>query len=152
RRLPHRPARCARRRRCPVTRHLRRDDDLSTPAQREVLALALRLKAGQVAPHPLAGRSVAVLFDKASTRTRVSFSVGIHELGGFPLVLDSLGTQAGRGESVEDTVRVLDRNVAAIVWRTFAQQNLDRAAAVSAVPVVNALTDEFHPCQLLADL
>ena len=135
-----------------MTAHFLRDDDLSVDAQRSVLQLALDLKAGTVAPRPFEGRSVAVLFDKASTRTRVSFSVGITELGGYPLVLDSASTQVGRGESVEDTVRVLDRQVAAIVWRTFAQAGLDRAAAVSAVPVVNALTDEFHPCQILADL
>ncbi|WP_413450464.1 ornithine carbamoyltransferase [Georgenia phoenicis] len=135
-----------------MTAHFLRDDDLSVDAQRSVLQLALDLKAGTVAPRPFEGRSVAVLFDKASTRTRVSFSVGITELGGFPLVLDSASTQVGRGESVEDTVRVLDRHVAAIVWRTFGQSALDRAASVSAVPVVNALTDEFHPCQILADL
>ncbi len=135
-----------------MSAHFLRDDDLTTDAQRAVLRLALDLKAGTTAPRPLEGRSVAVIFDKASTRTRVSFSVGIHELGGHPLVLDSASTQTGRGESVEDTVRVLDRHVAAIVWRTFGQENLDRAAAVSSVPVVNALTDEFHPCQVLADL
>ncbi len=135
-----------------MTAHLLRDDDLGVDAQRDVLELALALKAGSTTPRALAGQAVAVVFDKASTRTRVSFSVGIHELGGYPLVLDSAGTQAGRGESVEDTVRVLERNVAAIVWRTYSQDALRRAAAVSAVPVVNALTDEFHPCQVLADL
>jgi ornithine carbamoyltransferase len=95
---------------------------------------------------------VAVLFDKQSTRTRVSFSVGIAELGGYPLVIDDAGSQRARGESVEDTVRVIDRQCAAIVWRTFGQDTLERAAAVSRVPVVNALTDQFHPCQVLADL
>ncbi|WP_127570968.1 ornithine carbamoyltransferase [Georgenia faecalis] len=134
-----------------MMRHFLRDDDLTPDAQREVLALAQALKAGQ-RPQPLAGRAVAVLFDKASTRTRVSFSVGVHELGGLPVVLDAASTQSGRGEGVEDTVRVLDRQVAAIVWRTFAQASLEQAAAVSRVPVVNALTDEFHPCQILADL
>lgn len=135
-----------------MTPHFLRDDDLTPDAQRAVLELAQQLKTGTVAPHPLEGRAVAVIFDKSSTRTRVSFSVGVHELGGYPLVLDSGTTQSGRGESVEDTVRVLDRHVAAIVWRTYAQAGLERAAAVSAVPVVNALTDEFHPCQVLADL
>ncbi|WP_324653085.1 ornithine carbamoyltransferase [Georgenia sp. H159] len=135
-----------------MTTHFLRDDDLTPDAQRAVLELAQQLKSGAVAPRPLEGRAVAVIFDKASTRTRVSFSVGVHELGGYPLVLDSATTQSGRGESVEDTVRVLDRHVAAIVWRTYAQAGLERAAAVSAVPVVNALTDEFHPCQVLADL
>ena len=135
-----------------MTAHLLRDDDLGVEGQRAVLQLAHQLKSGATAPRPLEGRAVAVLFDKASTRTRVSFTVGIHELGGLPMVLDSATTQTGRGESVEDTVRVLDRHVAAIVWRTFAQHDLERAAAVSAVPVVNALTDELHPCQVLADL
>ncbi|MEE6282644.1 ornithine carbamoyltransferase [Georgenia sp. MJ170] len=132
--------------------HFLTDDDLDPQAQRDVLDLAMRLKAGTAAPRPLDGKSVAVIFDKASTRTRVSFSVGIHELGGFPLVLDSAATHAGRGEPIADTVRVLDRQVAAIVWRTFAQENLEIAAAVSRVPVVNALTDLLHPCQILADL
>jgi ornithine carbamoyltransferase len=95
---------------------------------------------------------VAVLFDKPSTRTRVSFSVGVAELGGSPLVIDAGTSQLGRGEPVEDTTRVLDRQVAAIVWRTFGQDRLEAMASVSRVPVVNALTDDFHPCQVLADL
>jgi ornithine carbamoyltransferase len=82
----------------------------------------------------------------------VSFSVGVAELGGYPLVVDAGSSQLGRGESVEDTARVLDRQVAAIVWRTFGQDRIEAMAAVSRVPVVNALTDEFHPCQILADL
>jgi ornithine carbamoyltransferase len=93
-----------------------------------------------------------VLFDKPSTRTRVSFSVGVAELGGYPLVIDAGSSQLGRGEPVEDTTRVLDRQAAAIVWRTFGQDRLDAMASVSRVPVVNALTDEYHPCQILADL
>jgi len=93
-----------------------------------------------------------VLFDKPSTRTRISFSVGVAHLGGYPLVIDAAGSQLGRGEPVEDTTRVLDRQVAAIVWRTGGHERIERMAAVSAVPVVNALTDDFHPCQLLADL
>jgi ornithine carbamoyltransferase len=97
-------------------------------------------------------RAVAVLFDKPSTRTRVSFSVGVAELGGYPLVIDAGTSQLGRGEPVEDTTRVLDRQVAAIVWRTFGQDRLETMASVSRVPVVNALTDDFHPCQILADL
>ena len=105
------------------------------------------------APTPLAGpRAVAVLFDKPSTRTRVSFSIGVAELGGYPLVIDAGSSQLGRGEPVEDTTRVLDRQVAAIVWRTFGQDRIEAMASVSRVPVVNALTDEFHPCQILADL
>ena len=93
-----------------------------------------------------------MIFDKPSTRTRVSFSVGIAQLGGYPLVIDSASSQLGRGEPVADTARVLDRQCSAIVWRTFAQSNLEQMASASSVPVVNALTDEFHPCQILADL
>ncbi|MGL5858224.1 MAG: ornithine carbamoyltransferase [Angustibacter sp.] len=139
----------------PVTgvRHFLRDDDVSPDEQREVLDLADRAKADRFALRPLDGpRSVAVLFDKPSTRTRVSFSVGIAELGGYPLVIDAGSSQLGRGERVEDTARVLDRQVSAIVWRTFEQDRIEAMAAVSRVPVVNALTDMFHPCQLLADL
>jgi ornithine carbamoyltransferase len=143
-----------------VIRHFRRDDDLTPDEQAEVLALAAELKRTRhtdAAPTPLrAGngvpRTVALLFDKPSTRTRVSFTVGVAELGGFPLVIDAGTSQLGRGEPVEDTTRVLDRQAAAIVWRTFGQERLETMAAVSRVPVVNALTDEFHPCQILADL
>lgn len=136
-----------------MTRHFLRDDDLSPGQQATVLALAARMKADPYGHRPLAGpRSVALLFDKPSTRTRVSFAVGVAELGGHPLVLDAATSQLGRGETIEDTARVLDRQVAAIVWRTFAQERVDALAATSTVPVVNALTDEFHPCQLLADL
>jgi ornithine carbamoyltransferase len=138
-------------------RHFLRDDDLSPTEQLEVLDLAAALKAdraaGLLTRRPLEGpRTVAVLFDKLSTRTRVSFSIGIAELGGYPLVIDAQGSQMGRGEPIEDTTRVLDRQCAAIVWRTEGQQRIEAMAAVSRVPVVNALTDEFHPCQILADL
>ncbi len=143
-----------------VTRHFLRDDDLTPAEQAEVLALAASLKATRhtaEAPTPLAApngvpRAVAVLFDKHSTRTRVSFSVGVAELGGYPLVIDASSSQLGRGEPVEDTARVLDRQAAAIVWRTFGQDRLDAMASASRVPVVNALTDTYHPCQILADL
>src|SRR6266581_5691734 len=134
-------------------RHFLRDDDLSPTELLEVLDLADEMKAGRFLRQPLAGpRAVAVIFDKPSTRTRVSFSVGVVELGGYPLVLDMQTSQLSRGEPVEDTARVLDRQVAAIVWRTFGQQRIEAMAAASRVPVVNALTDGFHPCQLLADL
>ncbi len=138
-------------------RHFLRDDDLSPDELIEVLDLADRLKAdraaGIFAERPLAGpRAVAVLFDKSSTRTRVSFSIGVAELGGYPLIIDSVGSHLGRGEPIEDTARVLTRQCAAIVWRTGAQSRIEAMAAASTVPVVNALTDEFHPCQLLADL
>lgn len=136
-----------------MTRHFLRDDDLSPDEQLEVLELADALKAAPFAERPLEGpRSVAVLFDKPSTRTRVSFSVGVAHLGGYPLVIDTTGSHLGRGEPVEDTTRVLERQNAAIVWRTGAHGLIERMAAVSTVPVVNALTDDFHPCQLLADL
>jgi len=136
-----------------VTRHFLRDDDLSPAELVEVLDLADALKKDRFAARPLAGpKAVAVLFDKASTRTRVSFSVGIAELGGYPLVLDGGVSQLGRGESIEDTARVLGRQVSAVVWRTFGQDRVEAMAAAAGVPVVNALTDAFHPCQLLADL
>ncbi len=134
-------------------RHFLRDDDLSPSEQAEVLGLAARVKADRFALRPLEGpQAVAVIFDKPSTRTRVSFSVGVAELGGYPLVIDAQSSQLGRGEPIADTARVLDRQCRAIVWRTFAQSRIEEMASVSAVPVVNALTDEFHPCQILADL
>ena len=136
-----------------MTRHFLRDDDLSPAEQREVLELALEFHADRFLRTPLRGpKAVAVMFDKPSTRTRVSFSVGVAELGGYPLVIDASGSQLGRGEPVADTARVLERQVSAIVWRTFAQSRMEEMAAHSSVPVVNALTDEFHPCQILADL
>ncbi|HST65481.1 MAG TPA: ornithine carbamoyltransferase [Mycobacteriales bacterium] len=136
-----------------MPRHFLRDDDLSPAEQLQVLDLADRVKADRFAFRPLAGpHAVAVLFDKPSTRTRVSFSAGIAELGGYPLVMEAVGSQLGRGEPIEDTTRVLDRQCAAIVWRTFGQERVEAAASVSRVPVVNALTDLFHPCQVLADL
>jgi ornithine carbamoyltransferase len=143
-----------------VIRHFTKDDDLTPIEQAEVLALAASLKSTRhtaAAPLPLATpnggpQAVAVLFDKPSTRTRVSFSVGVAELGGYPLVIDAAGSQLGRGEPVEDTTRVLDRQAAAIVWRTFGQDRIEAMASVSRVPVVNALTDAYHPCQILADL
>lgn len=136
-----------------TTRHFLRDDDLSPDELVEVLDLADQLKLDRFARRPLEGpQTVAVIFDKASTRTRVSFSVGITELGGYPLVIDAGTSQLGRGEPIADTARVLTRQVAAIVWRTFGQDRIEQMAAASTVPVVNALTDDFHPCQILADL
>jgi len=133
--------------------HLLRDDDLTPAQQREVLELALEFRRDRYFKQPFVGpQAVAVIFDKPSTRTRVSFATGIAELGGYPLVIDSLFSQLGRGESIADTARVLDRQVSAIVWRTFGQERLEEMAAHSSVPVVNALTDMFHPCQILADL
>jgi len=134
-------------------KHFLRDDDLSPVEQDEVLTLGLQLAGDRFGHQPLAGpKTVAVIFDKTSTRTRISFAVGIAELGGVPLIIDAQTSQMGRGEPIADTARVLDRQVAAIVWRTFAQTRIEEMAAASRVPVVNALTDEFHPCQILADL
>ena len=140
-----------------MTRHFLRDDDLAPAEQAEVLALAKRLKADRFAApasgRPLDGpRTVAVLFDKPTLRTQVSFTTGIAELGGFPMVMDGNLAKVGVRESIPDTARVLGRQVSAIVWRTFDQARLEEMAAHAGVPVVNALTDQFHPCQLLADL
>jgi ornithine carbamoyltransferase len=136
-----------------VTKHFLRDDDLSPGEQAEVLRLAAELKKDPFSARPLEGpRGVAVLFDKSSTRTRFSFEVGIAQLGGHAVVVDARSTQLGRDETLEDTARVLSRYVEAIVWRTFGQERLEAMAATSTVPVVNALSDEFHPCQVLADL
>ncbi|WP_432940449.1 ornithine carbamoyltransferase [Kribbella sp. CA-253562] len=136
-----------------MTRHFLRDDDLSPVEQDEVLTLAQQLAGDRFGHKPLAGpQTVAVIFDKTSTRTRISFAVGIADLGGTPLIIDAQTSQLGRGEPIADTARVLDRQVAAIVWRTSGQTRIEEMAGASKVPVVNALTDEFHPCQILADL
>lgn len=136
-----------------MTRHFLRDDDLSPAEQGQVLDLALRLKEDRFLAKPLQGpKTVAVIFDKTSTRTRVSFAVGIADLGGVPLIIDSQGSQMGVKESVADTARVLERQCATIVWRTYEQSGLEKMAENTTVPVINALSDDFHPCQLLADL
>ncbi|MFF1821865.1 ornithine carbamoyltransferase [Kribbella sp. NPDC058245] len=136
-----------------MVRHFLRDDDLSPVEQDEVLTLAQQLTKDRYGHQPLAGpKTVAVIFDKTSTRTRISFAVGIAELGGASLIIDAQTSQMGRGEPIADTARILDRQVAAIVWRTAGQERIDEMAGASQVPVVNALTDEFHPCQILADL
>jgi ornithine carbamoyltransferase len=134
-------------------RHFLRDDDLAPAEQAQVLELAAAMKADRYSRRPLDGpKAVAVLFDKPSLRTRVSFTVGIAELGGLPLVIDTATTHMGRGETIGDIARVLARQVAAIAWRTAGQERIEELAASATVPVVNALTDEFHPCQILADL
>ncbi len=118
-----------------------------------MLELAAAMKKDRFGYRPFEGpKTVAVLFDKPSTRTRISFAVGIGELGGLPLVIDGGSSQMGRGELIEDTARVLERQCAAIVWRTAGQERIEAMAEGTAVPVVNALTDAFHPCQILADL
>ncbi|MBF4561948.1 ornithine carbamoyltransferase [Microbacterium sp. VKM Ac-2870] len=136
-----------------MTRHLLRDDDLSPAEQSEILDLAVSLKKDRWKLKPLEGpQTVAVIFDKSSTRTRVSFAVGIADLGGSPLVISTANSQLGGKETPSDTARVLERQVAAIVWRTYAQAGLEEMARGTTVPVINALSDDFHPCQLLADL
>ena len=136
-----------------MTRHFLRDDDLTPAEQGAILDLALELKKDRFAVTPLAGpQTVAVIFDKSSTRTRVSFAVGIADLGGVPLIISTANSQLGGKETASDTARVLERQVAAIVWRTYAQAGLEEMAAGTSVPVINALSDDFHPCQLLADL
>ncbi|MGV0744806.1 ornithine carbamoyltransferase [Mycolicibacterium sp. XJ870] len=136
-----------------MIRNFLRDDDLSPTEQAEVLALAAELKKDPFSRRPLEGpRGVAVIFEKNSTRTRFSFEIGIAQLGGHAVVVDGRSTQLGREETLEDTGAVLSRYVDAIVWRTFAQERLTAMASGSTVPIVNALSDEFHPCQVLADL
>lgn len=136
-----------------MTRHFLRDDDLSPAEQSEILDLAELIKADRWGRKPLEGpQTVAVIFDKSSTRTRVSFAVGIADLGGSPLIISTANSQLGGKETPSDTARVLERMVSAIVWRTYAQAGLEEMAAGTTVPVVNALSDDFHPCQLLADL
>ncbi|QGU07279.1 Ornithine carbamoyltransferase [Corynebacterium occultum] len=137
----------------PPVRHFLADDDLSPAEQAEVLQLAAELKQAPLSRRPLEGPlSVAVLFDKTSTRTRFSFDAGIAHLGGHAIVVDSGSSQMGKGESYQDTGAVLSRFVEAIVWRTYAQSNLTDMAETATVPIVNALTDDLHPCQILADL
>jgi ornithine carbamoyltransferase len=136
-----------------VVTHFLRDDDLTPGQQAEVLALAATMKKDRYGYRPLEGpKAVPVLFDKPSLRTRVSFQVGIAELGGLPLVIDTQATHIGRGETIADMARVVTRQSAAIVWRTAGQERIEELAAHATVPVINALTDEFHPCQILADL
>lgn len=139
-----------------MTRHLLRDDDLTPAEQAEVLALAAELKKdpyGSVVGKPLAGpRTVAMIFDKPTLRTQSSFAAGIAELGGHAMLVDGGLAGIGKRESVADVARVLGRQASQIVWRTFHQADLVAMAQCSGVPVVNALTDDFHPCQLLADL
>jgi ornithine carbamoyltransferase len=134
-------------------RHFLRDDDLTPDEQSRVLDLAAQIKADPGAYRPLAGpRPVALIFEKPSTRTRISFEAGVAELGGHPVVLDAGTMQLGRGETIEDTARVLSGYVDAVVIRTFGDDRIEALAGSATVPVVNALTDGFHPCQLLADL
>jgi ornithine carbamoyltransferase len=134
-------------------RHFTADDDLTAAEQAAVLDLADKLKADPYAVRPLAGpRSVALLFDKPTLRTQTSFSAGVVELGGYPMVVDGRLAQIGEREPIADVARVLGRQCAAIVWRTSGQERIEEMAAYAGVPVINALTDRYHPCQALADL
>jgi len=134
-------------------RHFLADDDLTAAEQAAVLDLADKLKADPYAIRPLAGpRSVALLFDKPTLRTQTSFSAGVVELGGFPMIVDGRLAQIGEREPIADVARVLGRQCAAVVWRTFGQERIEEMAAYAGVPVINALTDRYHPCQALADL
>jgi ornithine carbamoyltransferase len=136
-----------------MTRHFLRDDDLTPAQQHEVLQRAHYLKGSRFADTSLRGpKTVALIFDKPTLRTQTSFSIGVTELGGEPMLVDGNLAQIGKRESVPDVARILGRQVTAIVWRTFAQADLEAMAANAGVPVVNALTDDFHPCQILADL
>ena len=136
-----------------MVRHFLKDDDITAAEQAEILALARELKAAPYSRRPFEGpQTVALIFDKTSTRTRVSFTVGVADLGGNPMVIDTGTSQMGKKESVADTARVLERMVSAIVWRTYAHSGLEEMAANSKVPVINSLSDDYHPCQILADL
>jgi ornithine carbamoyltransferase len=135
------------------TRSFLADDDLGPAEQAAVLDLAAELKRAPYDAKPLAGPlTVATIYDKPTLRTQASFAAGIAELGGHPMLVDGTLAGIGRRESVADVARVLGRQAAVIVWRTYGQEAIEEMAAYSGVPVVNALTDEFHPCQLLADL
>ncbi|MFM5967581.1 MAG: ornithine carbamoyltransferase [Micrococcales bacterium] len=136
-----------------MVRHFLKDDDVNSAEQAEIIRRAIALKKAPYSERPFAGpKTVALIFDKTSTRTRVSFSVGVADLGGVPLIIDSQTSQMGGKESVADTARVLTRQVAQIVWRTYSQAGLEEMAAHSHVPVINSLSDDYHPCQILADL
>ena len=128
--------------------------DITLPELNEIFALASKLKAerGKVSFTPLTGKSIGLIFAKSSTRTRVSFEVGVGELGGRPLYLDQSKMQVGRGETVADTAKVLSRYLHGIVIRTFSHADVEELAREATIPVINALTDDYHPCQIIADL
>ncbi|NHA67774.1 ornithine carbamoyltransferase [Phycicoccus flavus] len=134
-------------------RHFLRDDDLAPAEQAEVLRRAAALKAAPYDDRCLEGpRMVSIIFDKPTLRTQVSFMAAVSGLGGEPMVVDGRLAGIGERESVADVARILGPQSAAVVWRTFAQSDLELMARYAGVPVVNALTDDFHPCQVLADL
>ena len=136
----------------PPTRHFIDLSEQNGDHLRHLLELAGRLKSSQVSGRPLAGRSLAMIFRKSSTRTRVSTEVGMAQLGGHALMIADRDSQMGRGESVRDTAKVLSRYVDAILIRTFSQEEVAELAREASVPVINGLTDLLHPCQVMADL
>src|SRR5712692_10109007 len=136
-----------------MTRHFLSSDDLTVAEQASMIRRAVELKKGRREhPRTLEGRSVAMIFEKPSTRTRVSFEVAISEMGAHPVVLKTDEVQLGRGETIPDTARVLSRFCDVIVIRTFGQERLAELAGAASIPVVNALSDHKHPCQALADV
>src|SRR5437667_4449969 len=126
--------------------------DFSRQELDNLFVLAERMRAAEYTKKPLAGKSLAMIFMKASTRTRVSFEVGTYQLGGHALFLSPRDVQLGRGEPIADTARVLSRYVDGIMIRTFAHQDIEELAKYADVPVINGLTDLLHPCQVLADI
>ena len=138
-----------------MIRHLLTGREFDRTALEKLIETTASLKAGRGKanqPRPLDGKSIGMIFAKSSTRTRVSFEVGIHELGGQPIYLDESKTQMGRGETIADTARVLSRFLHGIVIRTFRQSDVEGLAQYGSIPIVNALTDDYHPCQAFADL
>jgi ornithine carbamoyltransferase len=134
-------------------KHFLKETDFKAHELPGLFALAQSLKKGRGrhTPPALAGQSWAMIFAKSSTRTRVSFEVGIHELGGNPLFLNKNDIQLGRGETVEDTARVLSRFVHGLIVRTYDHSEVEKLATNGSVPVINALTDFLHPCQIYTD-
>ncbi|HEX6244042.1 MAG TPA: ornithine carbamoyltransferase, partial [Polyangiales bacterium] len=138
-----------------MTRHFLTLEDLGRDGLLAVLersAELKRLRGTAAHPRPLAGKSVGILLEKSSTRTRISFEVGVYELGGLPITLKSGDIQLGRGESIEDSARMFSRFLHAVVYRTFGHDRVEVLAAHSTVPVINGLSDLHHPLQILADL
>src|SRR5437773_3978792 len=135
-------------------KHLLSIEKLARSDMEKILADAVVMKRERDRPQtqPLAGRTWALIFSKSSTRTRVSFEVGVAELGGRPMFLSAADIQLGRGEPIKDTARVLGRMVHGAVFRTFVQADVEEFAGYAGIPTINALTDEDHPCQILADI
>ena len=137
-----------------MIRHLLTGEEFDHDAMMRLFDLTAKIKRERFSPNaikPLAGKSIGLIFAKSSTRTRVSFEVGVHELGDNPLYLDSTKMQLGRGETVADTANVLSRYIHGLVIRTYSQADVEELAREANFPVINALTDEYHPCQILAD-